>query len=112
MATDYSACFSSFLKADDLRDSGPRTLTVKSHAKEVLKGRDGKPDENKVVLRFVEDDRGVTLNKTRFEACIDIFGTTDADNWVGKQITLVFDPTVKNPRGGRGAIAFKAPANK
>jgi hypothetical protein len=104
---DFTNLFSSFLKADDLRD-GPRTLTIASVTVEEL-GREDGPKEKKPVMRFREDERGLTLNKSRYESATDLFGSPDTDRWTGKQVQLVLDPTVKF--GGRkvGGIVLRRP---
>jgi len=105
---DLSSFFNKFFKAEDFLES-PRTLTIKTIKVEEVGGNDGKPKERKPVLFFDEDDRGVTLNKARFETCVELFGTKDSDKWIGKKIQLVRDPDVKYGNKKVGGIAI-APA--
>lgn len=104
---DYSSFFSKFFKADDFLD-GPRTVTIKRIEIEEVGGKDGKPKERKPTLFFEEDDRGVTLNKDRFETCVELFGTKDSDKWIGKKIQLVRDPDIKYGNKKVGGIVFAA----
>jgi hypothetical protein len=101
---DFSASFAKFFKADDLKESA-RTLTIKSAQIEEISTGEGKPKENKPVLRFEEDERGIVLNKTRNDALVDAFGKGD---WTAKKIELFFDPTVKFGGKRVGGIGIKA----
>jgi len=106
---DLSAFFNKFFKADDFKESGSRTMTIKKIAIEEVGGGEGRPKEQKPVLYFEEDDRGVTLNKTRNDSCVEIFGSKDSDKWIGGKVQLVFDPNVKFGSKKIGGIAI-APA--
>jgi hypothetical protein len=101
---DFNACFAKFFRADDLKATS-RTLTIKSALIEEISTGEGKPKENKPVVRFVEDDRGVVLNKSRNEALVETFGT---DSWDGKKVELYFDPNIKFGGKRVGGIGIKA----
>lgn len=102
---DMSSFFSKFLTAESLKE-GPRTLTVKKVSKQEV-GKDDKK-ETKLVMNFEEDDRGCTLGSVRYEQASEILGSKNTDDWIGKQIQLVFDPSVKFAGKRVGGIAFRA----
>lgn len=102
---DFSNKFGAFLKADDVKEAS-RTLTIKSVAEEEVGPEDRR--EPKIVMRFTEDDRGLTLNKTRYEDATALFGSKNTDAWIGKQITLAYDPNVKFGGKRVGGICFRA----
>lgn len=99
---DYSSFFSSYFKAEDVQEA-PRVVTIKSVGYEDV-GRDENKDK-KLVMRVDEDERGLTLNKTRYLDLAEMFGSKDSDKWIGKKVKLIFDPSIKF--GGRkvGGIA-------
>lgn len=102
---DFSNKFGAFLKADDVKDAA-RTLTIKSVAEEEVGPEDRR--EPKIVMRFVEDDRGLTLNKTRYEDATAFLGDKNTDTWIGKKIQLAYDPNVKFGGKRVGGICFRA----
>lgn len=104
---DFTALLSRFFKSDNFRD-GPRTLTIRSVTKEKV-GRDDDGGAFKPVLWFEEDERGLTLNSTRYETCAQLFGGNNTDSWLGKRIQAVYDPTTKFGGKRVGGIALRAP---
>lgn len=74
---------SKYLKASDFED--PRILTIADVKEEVL-GR-GVDAENKWVLYFAEEEKGLVLNKTNINTIADLYGD-DTDDWENKKITL------------------------
>jgi hypothetical protein len=73
---------SRYLKAADVGRS--RQLTVrKVHMEEVGQERETKP-----VMYFMDETRGLILNKTNCNAAASILRSADTANWVGKQLTL------------------------
>lgn len=102
---DFSASFSKYLKADDVKD-GPRTLTIKTVAQEEVGPEDRRTKE--LVMRFIEDDRGLVIKSTKYSDATTIFGTKNTDGWIGKPIQLVFDPNVKFGGKRVGGIVLRA----
>jgi hypothetical protein len=47
----------------------------------------GKDQQQKLVIYFRELERGLTLNKTNYEALYNAFGP-ETDGWLGKPVTL------------------------
>ena len=72
---------SNYLKAEDLGSHEP-VVTIDKVTMEKL------GDDNKPVLHFRGKDKQLALNKTNFNAIVDITGEDDTDNWSGKKIKL------------------------
>lgn len=75
---------SKWLRSADCED-GDLTLTIAGIKQERI-GQGSQADE-KWVLVFKEDDRGLVLNKTNSNTICKLYGD-DTDDWVGKQIML------------------------
>lgn len=103
---DMSAEFNRFFRKEDL--TGPLPLTIAGVEKiQVGKGDDA---EDKWTVFFEEDQRGVTLNKSRQEQLTEITGSTFSEKWIGKRVHLVVDPNVKFGGKKVGGLAFEAAA--
>jgi hypothetical protein len=86
MVTLSNAFPSKYLKAADLID-GPVIVTVRAAEQEVIKGFDGK-EQSKVILYFAKKLKPLPLNRTNFEAMMDISGSDESDDWPGTRIEL------------------------
>lgn len=62
------------------------TLTIKSVVIEDLQSTDGEK-EKKPIMRFVETEKKLVLNKTNAETIAEMYGTK-AEDWNGKRITV------------------------
>lgn len=62
-------------------------LTIKSVSLEMVKGEDGK-EEQCVVLKFVEPEKPMILNKTNMKQIEKIHKTPDIEQWPGKKIQI------------------------
>jgi len=79
---------SKYLKAQDVLDNdGELDLTIRDAVEEILKDKQGK-DESKVIVYFNEEEKGLVLNLTNWNAIETITGKDDSDDWVGEKITL------------------------
>ncbi len=85
MARRFGQLYSQYFKAADFGD-GPKTFTIVAVRAERV-GRDD--DKDKLVVYVEEDERGITLNKGRYNALVDIFADDDVDKWVGGEIVCV-----------------------
>lgn len=103
---DYSAKYQTYFKAENFKE-GPRTLTIKSAA---LEKPSRESDEERVVLYFEEDERGLVLNKTRYDELSEIFGSHNTDKFVGGKIDLYYDPNIKFGGKKVAGIAVRAAA--
>jgi hypothetical protein len=89
-----------YFNAKSLED-GDLTLTISYCEARVFDSKEqGKPDEQKMVVWFEEDERGLALNVTNWQAIAEILGDEDTDKWPGHQIMLVR----KKDRGMGGKI--------
>jgi hypothetical protein len=84
---------SKFLKADDL-DQEDLVVVMKKIEMETV--GQGAEREEKWVLYFKGQDKGLVLNKTNAKTIAGLYGN-DTDGWMGKQITLF--PTQVDLRG-------------
>lgn len=75
---------SRWLKASDFED-GDATLTIRDVGQERI--GQGKDATDKFVLYFVDEDRGLVLNKTNVGTIAKLHGD-DTDDWIGKDVTL------------------------
>jgi hypothetical protein len=75
---------SKYFKASDCED-GELTLTIDSLRRELI--GQGSQAEEKYVLYFEGEDRGLVLNKTNSTTIARLHGE-DTNDWIGKQITL------------------------
>lgn len=73
---------SNYLRAADLNGAEP-TVTIDRVVVETF------GDESKPVVFFQGKEKGVVLNKTNFNAIVDITKEEDTDNWRGHRIKLV-----------------------
>lgn len=94
---------SKFLRKEDFDED--RVMTIKGVKLEDMPGDDG---QQKWVLYFREDAKGMALNVTSIRVLEKAFGD-DSDMWVGKRVMLYVDPNVSF--GGRvvGGLRLRAP---
>lgn len=78
---------SKFIKAEDLQGQTV-TLTVMTVTMEDVADKEFKP-----VMRFMNRDKGMVLNKTNATLCAHIWGP-DTDQWQGKQLNLSAAPVM------------------
>lgn len=83
-----SDIYGGFVKGDDVK-SNPIIVTIAG-------AREHKFDDGntQVVLDFSDDNRSFGLNATNFDACVDVTGQDDTDDWKGHRIEIYFDPNV------------------
>ncbi|NLT48394.1 MAG: hypothetical protein GXX92_08265 [Clostridiales bacterium] len=82
------------------------TVTIARHSEEEVQNEKGK--SLKGVLYFRENIKPLILNVTNGKTIAKIYGK-DADGWVGKRISLYYDPTVKVGKEVVGGTRVKAP---
>lgn len=82
----FGHLYSSYFKAEDF-DKKPVTRKIAGVKPEkVGKGDD---EKQKLVVYFEgSDPRGLTLNVTRYNTLVELFGTDDVDEWVGGEIQI------------------------
>ena len=96
---------SKFLKAADLDEDANRrrTVTIARWAEEMV----GNPPEEKPVIYFTGERKGLILNKTNADAIADIAGDDDMDAWVNVPVVLV---GTKTDFGGRRVPCIRVEA--
>lgn len=52
-------------------------------------------EDDKPVLHFEGKEKGMVLNGTCFDACVEITGEDDSDNWTGHRVQLYVDKNVQ-----------------
>jgi len=82
---------SRFLKGTDevFEENDSVNWTVSHAEEETLMG------EDKLIIYFEEEERGMVLNKTNTRRLIEAFGD-DADEWVGKRVNLYTESVTFN----------------
>jgi hypothetical protein len=79
---------SKFLRKEDVEDELP--VTIKSLKIEDMPGSNG---EQRCVLYFKEQNKGLVLNNTTIRVLESAFGN-ESDDWNGKKAVLYVDPNV------------------
>jgi hypothetical protein len=73
--------------------------------------RVGRDQEQKMVIYFEELTRGLTLNKTNYEALFDAFGP-ETDDWIERPVTLYATKTEFEGKPVDGVRLRVDPANR
>lgn len=95
---------SSYIAKNDVVDD--LTVTIaRWEYKDV--SQDNEDAQMKCILYFREHPKPLILNVTNAETIQDNFGTDETDEWVGQQITLFYDMTVRYGKN-KGGIRVKA----
>lgn len=94
---------SKFLRKEDFDED--RVMTVKGVKLEDMPGESG---DQKWVLYFREEAKGMALNVTTIRVLEQAFGD-DSDHWVGNRVMVYVDPNVSF--GGKvvGGLRLRAP---
>jgi hypothetical protein len=81
---------SKYISSDDLKGKHV-TVTIRTLKRELLKRKNGE-QEVLPILYFEETKKGLVTNKTNLKSCQSLLGSTNSDNWVGRQIVLYATP--------------------
>lgn len=94
---------SKFLRKEDFEED--RVMTVKGVKLEDMPGENS---DQKWVLYFREEAKGMALNTTTIRVLENAFGD-DSDMWIGKRVMVYVDPNVSF--GGRviGGLRLRVP---
>lgn len=76
---------SKYLKSGDIPDDADLILTIKEVVQENV--GQGEEAENKPIVYFQEQEKGLVLNKTNATAISNLYGP-ETDGWTGKRIAL------------------------
>lgn len=100
---------SNYLKAKDLRT--PQTYTIT--AAEEAEFKNEKPgDKPKLVIYFKEIEQGVVTCPESINQIVEILGSEETDEWIGKKIVVFCDAAVKFQNKPIGGIRFRAVTEK
>lgn len=83
---------SRFLKKEDV--DPPIDVTITAVKQDNVAMQDDAPDM-RYVMFFKELEKGLVLNVDNGELLTDITGSDDSENWIGHQVQLWSDPSVK-----------------
>ena len=102
-----STLLSEYVKADTVKESGPQAFKIKDW--EVVEFKDEKTDAiQKKMALLVDDDQKVVLNKENTRTLIEIFGTDETDEWVGRTFEAYHDPSVRFAGKKVGGLRVRA----
>lgn len=97
-----------YLGGDHLRrEDVPKPMLV-TVAEVTVKEFDN-PPEKKAVLHFAETERSLVANKTNLKIAKSVFGTSETDDWKGKQIVVYDDPNIFFAGKQTGGLRLRAP---
>lgn len=82
------------------------TVTIKAYAIENV--RTASATSKKGVLYFQENIKPLIVNKSKLKPIVAKYGF-ETDAWIGKQVTLYFDPTVRFGKELTGGVRVKMP---
>jgi hypothetical protein len=88
---------SDYLKKEDVPSD--TLVTVRDVGAANISNKEKGTTDKRCIVFFNEKEKGLLLNRTTLDAAIDMFGTHDADGWIGKQCVLYVDPKVEFPKG-------------
>ncbi len=105
-----SETYSNNYRAEDFKGQPPRVWTVKNVTEEKMPvdAQTGK-SATKFRLEFLEERRGIILNKTNATYIAALFGD-DTGGWLGQKLEFFFDPTAKGFSGKLGGIGIRLPS--
>lgn len=79
---------SKFISGDDLAASGPKTLTIQRIYQDEAVNNEGKKS-TVWTIQFAEARKPMILNKSNAKTIAKIYGSTEANDWIGKRITIM-----------------------
>ena len=82
------------------------TVTIKAYNIEVIRTQKG--ETKKGVLHFFENVKPWIVSKEKLMPIKNQYGL-ETDKWIGKKITLYFDPTIKFGREVTGGVRAEIP---
>ncbi len=96
----FNGSTSRYLKTSDI--NAPQVVTVRGWSIEKLAGRE------KVLIHFKELHRALVLNRENSTRLKKIFGTTNADDLIGRRLTIYVDEAVEFNGTTRGGLRLRA----
>ena len=91
----WSDCSSSrYLQQDDIVPKEGRTVTIEKFERQIIEGKAGEPDKEKVCVKFAEFDKWFVLNSTNGKAIKKFTNSSMPLDAEGKQIEIFVDPSI------------------
>lgn len=97
---------SKFLGAADY--PRPAVLTVEQVSEELI----GEDKKRKGILYFERVEKALVLNKTNIANLIEIMGTPESDQWIGRQVEIYIDQNVMYAGKRMPALRLRAPQTR
>ncbi len=94
---------SAYLQKEDIPDSGA-VVRVRAAKEETLEEN----ERSKLILYFDGLDQGLVCNKININVLIDVLGSDETDDWIGRDIELYVDPSVMFGGKRVGGIRVRA----
>lgn len=98
---------SKYLKGGDVPNE--LVVTIQKVGK-INIAKEGDDPDHKWALRFEELKKPMLLNATNIKRAAKATGSPETDDWVGKKITLYFDPDVEFAGNVVGGLRIKGSA--
>lgn len=95
-----------YLKKEDFPQ--PKLVTIKTVTKENVSLPD-QPRKDRGILYFNEYAKGMVLNKTNLMRVSKVCGSTETDDWTGKQVVIYVDEEVEFGGEQVGGLRLRAP---
>jgi hypothetical protein len=83
----------------------PTRVVIREWQEEMVGAQNG-PKTKKAIMYFQGYDKGMVLNKTNIKRLIQIFGTDDDTQFIGKAIVVKSDPTIEYQGELVGGLRF------
>jgi hypothetical protein len=96
-----------YLGECDFLPGEEKTVTIATIATNEITGTGGEVS-NKPVMRFVEQVKPLIVNTTNFKMMQRLFQSRFIEDWIGKQVILYGDPSIKFGRDVVGGVRVKA----
>jgi len=92
-----------YLQKEEIPDAGA-TARIRAAKEETLEEN----ERSKLILYFDGLDKGLVCNVTNINVLIDVLGSDETDNWIGRQIELYVDHGVMFGGKRVGGIRVRA----
>src|SRR5690606_19246814 len=96
---------SKYVRAADIKDSGPQTVTITSVEEETV--GQGEDKEDKPVLYTKELEQGIVLNRSNIRILAELLESEETDDWRGKRVEMFHDPSILFKGKRIGGIRFR-----
>jgi hypothetical protein len=97
---------SNFVKTKDV--TKPVVVTITTVETQTFEDKEKGTSRDSLVVYTKELEQGVVLCKASIMQLMELCGSDETDEWVGKKVTLFADPTVQYMGKRIGGIRFKA----